>query len=278
MHKTSILKIAIQGGQGSFHHEAVNELFKGQEYTIIDKDHFRGVAESLVKKESDFGLIALENSIAGCILPNYNLIKNNNLKIVGEIYLPIEHNLMVLPGVKIEDVHEIYSHSMALLQCEDFLNQYPEIKRIDYVDTANSAKKIRNENLQNAGAIGSHVAAKLYDLEIIEKAIQTNKDNYTRFVLLSREIKKDKDFDKISIRFSLPHEIGSLSNILMQFSIHGFNMSKIQSMPIMDKPWQYEFYVDVLIHDHEMFLETFNIIKLMTPDLEILGKYKNANK
>ncbi|MRJ07301.1 prephenate dehydratase [Ornithobacterium rhinotracheale] len=271
------MKIAIQGGLGSFHHQAASMLFDGDSYEILDKDHFRGVAEALVKGECTYGLIALENSIAGCILPNYNLIKNNDLKIVGELYMPIEHHLMVIPGVKIEDLSEIYSHSMALLQCEDFLNQYPKIRRIDYVDTANSAKKIKTEDLHHAGAIGSKVAAELYGLEIIKPAIQSNKDNYTRFVLLCRELPDNQDFNKISLRFSLPHQKGSLANILMQFAVHGFNMTKIQSMPIVDMPWQYEFYVDVIVHHHERFAKVLDIIQLMAEDIEILGKYKNGN-
>lgn len=272
------MKIAIQGGEGSFHHQAANELFKKDNIQIIDKDHFRGVVESLVTHESDYGLIALENSIAGCILSNYNLIKNNNLKIVKELYLPITHNLMVLPGVTIEEVSEIYSHSMALLQCDEFLNNYPTIKRIDYVDTANSAKKIQAEQLKNAAAIASVTAAEIYGLQIIKPAIQTNKENFTRFVLLSRALEEKEDYNKISLRFSLPHKTGSLANVLMQFSVQRLNLTKIQSMPIVDKPWEYEFYIDVLVNDKLIFNETLEIIRLMTPDVEILGKYKNGNQ
>lgn len=270
-------KVAIQGGLGSFHHEAASKLFKDNSYEILEKDHFRDVVEAVNKGDSAFGLIAIENTIAGSILPNYNLITQNNLYICGEVYLPIHQNLMVLPGVKLEEVKEVYSHSMALLQCEEYLNLYPKIRRIDYIDTAKSSQKIKEENLKNAAAIASKVAADMYGLEIIAPAIQTNKENYTRFVLLSQDPVSSEEYNKASIRFSLPHQTGSLSNVLMQFSINGLNLTKIQSFPIIDSPWQYHFFIDILVKDHEIFNKTIDVVKMMTEDFKILGKYINAN-
>lgn len=267
-------KIAIQGGLGSFHHEAVSQLFQTKSVEIVDKNHFRDVVAAVKNNEVDFGLIALENSIAGSILANYNLIYQNDLKITQEIYCPIRHQFMVLPGVKIEKIKKVYSHSMALLQCEDFLSEFPYWQRIDYIDTAKSAQKIKDGNLRDSGAIASQMAAELYDMEILKSNIQTFNDNFTRFVLLGKNLKENKNYNKISLSFTLPHQSGSLSNVLLQFSIHALNLANIQSYPIHNEPFRYRFYVDVLVENQKSLDKTLSIIKLMTENLVVLGKYE----
>ena len=268
--------VAIQGGMGSFHHQAVKELL-GDDINFVDKKHFRDVAISVENGACDLGLIAIENSIAGSILPNYVLIQKHNLQIVQEIFLPISMNLMALPGTKLNDITNVYSHPIALLQCDEFLETNQNLQRVEYEDTAKSAKKIKTENLKNCAAIASKISAELYDLEIIAPDIQTHKASFTRFVLLSKKENQQTSYDKISLRFTLPHTTGKLSNVLMQFTINQFNLTKIQSLPIIDKPWQYSFYIDVLVHDKNLLNQTLSIISLMTEDLEILGKYQNGN-
>lgn len=268
-----MLKIAIQGGEGSFHHQAANELFGQQEMQLIDNDHFRDVAQKTADGECDLGLIAIENSIAGAILPNYNLIHKHQLYVTSEIYLPISLNLMALPGVELEDIKKVYSHPIALLQCDEFLERHPHMMRLEYEDTARSARKMRREELADSAAIASQVAADIYDLNILQKDIQTFKKSFTRLVALSKDPDFSKDYNKVSIRFTLPHKTGSLSNLLLQFAANGLNLSKIQSLPLPDQPFRYAFYVDVLVKDPEKFDEAHKIIELMTEDLVIFGKY-----
>lgn len=271
-----VKRIAIQGGLGSFHHQAAVELL-GNSLNFLDKSHFRDIAIAIDNSECDAGLMAIENSIAGSILPNYTLIHKHNLQIIAEFFLPISMNFMVLPGTELEEIEKVYSHQIALLQCDEFLGNHPHIQRLEYEDTAKSAQKIRRGNLKNAAAIGSKVAAEMYDLDILVKDIQTNKDSFTRFVLLSKSCDFQDDYDKISLLFTLPHKTGRLSNVLMQFTMNQFNLTKIQSLPILEKPWQYAFYIDMLVHDRDLLEETLKVVAYLTEDLLILGKYKNGN-
>lgn len=270
-------RIAIQGGLGSFHHEAAIKLM-GDDLNFINKNHFRDVALAVSAGECKAGLIAIENSIAGSILPNYNLIHSHHLYITREVYLPVSMNFMVLPEVLMNQVEKVYSHPIALLQCDDFLMNHQDIQRVEYDDTARSAEKIKKEHLLNAAAIGSKTAADLYGLKVLHKDIQTNKNSFTRFVLLSKKAEFIEDYDKISLRFTLPHQTGRLSNVLMQFTMNQFNLTKIQSLPVLETPWQYAFYIDLLVHDRVLLDETLKIITYLTADLQILGKYKNTNE
>lgn len=272
-----VRRIAIQGGPGSFHHQAAKELL-GNDLQIVDKSHFRDVVFSVKNEENQAGLIAIENSIAGSILPNYNLIHKHQMHIIDEIYLPISMNFMTLPDVEVQQIEKVYSHPIALLQCDNFLEKFPNIQRVEYEDTAKSAKKIKEENLKNAASIGSQVAADLYGLQVLHSNIQTNKKSFTRFVLLSKNADFQDDYNKISLLFTLPHKTGRLSNVLMQFTMHQFNLTKIQSLPILEKPWQYTFYIDLLVHDRELLEETLKVVAYLTEDLLILGKYKNGNR
>ncbi len=268
--------VAIQGGLGSFHHEAAKRLL-GDNVTFVDKDHFRDVAKAVSNNVCDRGVIAIENSIAGAILPNYALISNYNLQITAEVYLPISMNLMAIPGTTISQISKVYSHPIALLQCDDFLSEHEHIQRIEYDDTAKSAKKVAEDGKKSLAAIGSLAAAELYDLEVLQRDIQTNKKSFTRFFLIQKKDVPPTEYDKISLRFTLPHTTGKLSNVLLQFTINQFNLTKIQSLPVIDSPWKYSFYIDLLVHDKELLNQTLAIIAHMTEDLEILGKYKNGN-
>jgi prephenate dehydratase len=272
-------RVAIQGGFGAFHELAAVKYFEKETIEIIPRDTFKDLMRSLRKKEADYGIMAIENNIAGSILPNYNLLKESNKKIIGEIYLRIEQNLVALPGQEIEDIKEVYSHPMALLQCQAFFENYKHIKLIDSNDTALSAEKIKNEKLTGIGAIASTYAAEMYKLKILKKGIETNKNNYTRFLILQLNdgrIKNGKHPNKASLHFALAHQIGSLSKILSILSFYDINLSKIQSMPIIGKGWEYQFYVDVELDNYERYQQAIDAIKPFTSDLGILGEYKKG--
>ena len=278
MEKTETIKrIAIQGGYGAFHDIAAQRYFKDDSIEIIPGDTFQDLFKSLKLNHADYGIMAIENSLAGSILPNYNLLRESKMKIIGEIYLRIRQNLVALPGQKIEDIMEVYSHPMAILQCQLFFDQYPHITLIDSNDTALSAQRIRKEQLKGIGAIASKEAAEKYNLDILFPSIETNKNNYTRFLIL-----KEKDDHtgmpvvgsaKASLFFALAHKIGSLSKILSILSYYDINLSKIQSMPIPGKDWEYQFYVDLEFDDFQLYHQSLDSIKPFTSGLGIMGIY-----
>ena len=271
-----VKRIVIQGGYGAFHEIAALRYFKGEEIEIVPRDTFKDLFHSLNNNQADYGITAIENSLAGSILPNYMLLQESNMKIIGEIYLRIKQNLICLPGQKIGDIKEIYSHPMAILQCQQFLNKYPKIKVVESLDTALSAKDIRENNLIGVGAIASKLAANMYELEIIAESIETNRLNYTRFLILAdknEDIKLKAPVNKASINFSLAHKIGGLSKILSILSFYGINLSKIQSMPIPGKDWEYQFFIDVEIEDYALYKQSIEAIKPFTSNLGIMGEY-----
>lgn len=271
-------RIAIQGVKGCFHHAAVSRYFEGFHYKLMECSSFREVASSVAKSDVDIGVMAIENSIAGTILTNYSLLSEYNLRIVGEVYMPIQHHLMALPGQKIKDIKDIYSHPMALLQCESFLEEHPDIKISKYSDTAASAKYISKCKKKGLAAIASADAAKEYGLEILFKNIQTITKNFTRFFIIKNFSKKENNFNKASLRFKILHTTGSLSKILSLISSLGINMTKIQSIPIIQRPWEYSFYVDIIfnsIKDYEMMKERIKKIPCLHK-FSIMGEYKNG--
>ncbi len=270
------MKIGIQGSEGSFHYEVATKLF-GKENEFVECMDFNDIPALLKSGEIDKGIMAVENTIAGAILPNYSLIDEYDLHICGEYYLPIEHHLMALPGQKIENIREVWSHPMALLQCRKFLRKHPHIKIVEEKDTAEMAKIIQQKNLDGIAAIAGYEAAKIYELEIIAESIQTNKINATRFVVLDMHNgNSTQNFDKSSIRFKLSHQPGSLLQILQIFKDHGLNMSKIQSVPIINKPWEYAFFADLLIKDKEQYQLAMYKVAQQAVELKILGEYKNG--
>lgn len=272
----TVKKIAIQGGYGAFHEIAAYHYFENQDIQILPRETFRAMMKSLTKHQVDYGIMAIENSLAGSILPNYGLITDSKMKIIGEIYLRIKQNLVAFPGQKIDDLHEVYSHPMAILQCQNFFDQYPDIKLIESADTALSAKEIYDGKLKNIGAIASTVAAEKYELEILGKSIETNKMNYTRFLIL-KEVNGDfvmpKGANKSSVQFALSHKSGSLTKVLSILSYYDLNLTKIQSMPIIGKDWEYQFYADLMFDDYSWYEKAIEAIRPFTSVLEILGVY-----
>ncbi len=272
-------RIVIQGGYGAFHEIAALQYFDNDTVEILPRDTFNDLMAALKADKADYGIMAIENSLAGSILPNYSLLKDSPMNIIGEVYMRIRQNLVALPGQKISDLNEVFSHPMAILQCQVFFDQYDDIRLIESMDTALSAKKIRDENLDGVGAIASKLAAEKYELEIIASSIETNKKNYTRFLILGNgqhDIVSKEDVNKASLHFALSHDIGSLSKILSILSYYDINLSKIQSMPIIGEDWEYHFYIDVEIADYKLYLQSVEAIKPFTSDLGILGEYKRG--
>ena len=269
-------KIAIQGIKGSFHHQVALEYF--QENVIVDEClSFDVLVDSLLNNNSQQAVMAIENSIAGSIIPNYALIDKNNLQIIGEYYLDIVQNLMVLKGQKLEDIQEVHSHPMALLQCMDFLKSQPQIKLVEDKDTAETARRIHLNQLKNIAAIGSKVAAEMYNLEIIAPEIQTVNNNMTRFFIISKNqnnIPKD-EINKASIKFELDDTPGSLATVLNVMTNCKLNLTKIQSMPIIETPFQYSFFVDVVFEKYKQYEKAKKILEIMTNHFKVLGEYKN---
>jgi prephenate dehydratase len=273
---TKVKRIAIQGGYGAFHEIAAIHYFENEDIEIVPNNTFKDLFSALKQGLVDFGITAIENSLAGSILPNYTLLLESNMKIIGEIYLRIKQNLVALRGQSIYDIKEIYSHPMALLQCQKFFEEYPHIRLIDSIDTALSAKDIRDKNLSGVGAISSTLAADKYDLEILAASIETNKKNYTRFLILEEkngEIKDNNKVNKSSITFALAHKIGCLSKVLSILSYYDINLTKVQSMPIIGKEWEYQFYVDLEIEDYLLYKQAVEAIKPFTSNLQMLGEY-----
>ena len=269
--------IAIQGIRGSFHHEVVQHYFNGSN-NVIECMSFDSAVDSLLNGKADDIVMALENSIAGSILPNYALIDKHDLKIVGEYFLDIQHSLMALDGQTINDIKEVHSHPMALLQCKVFLKKHPHIKLVEAKDTADVAKQISEDKIFGIAAIASKNAASIFGLNVLAESIQTIKHNETRFVIVKRESPEanEKMLNKASLKFILDHKRGSLATILNVMSDCKLNLTKIQSLPKIDTPWKYAFFVDVTFDEYKDYEKAKSIIALMADDFKILGEYKNA--
>ncbi|MGN6530989.1 MAG: prephenate dehydratase [Ginsengibacter sp.] len=270
-------KIAIQGFEGSFHQAAARRFF-GNDVQVICCSTFRDVVKIADdKSRSDGGLMAIENSIAGSILPNYNLLQKSKLQIVGEIYLQIDQNLLVNPGVTLEDIREVHSHPMALLQCTDFLEKY-SWKLIETEDTALSAQHIHQHKSKHIAAIAGELAAELFHLNMIAPNIHTQKNNYTRFWVLENEetAAEINDANKASLIFQTDHSKGSLAKVLTKISEGDVNLSKLQSMPIPGSDWKYSFHADCEFTSLEQFENVLKSIKPFTADIKVYGVYKNG--
>ena len=271
-------KISIQGYEGSFHQAAAQQFF-GKNVQVIPCATFREVVKiASDKQHSDGGVMAIENSIAGSILPNYTLLQNSNLVIAGEVYLSIKQNLLVNKGVKLEDIKEVHSHQMALLQCIEYLEKY-NWKLIETEDTALSAKHIHQYKNKHAAAIASKLAAELYNLDVIAPSIQTMKNNYTRFLVLQRAGTFDvvENANKASVNFHTDHSRGSLAKVLTSIAAAGINLSKLQSFPISGSNFKYSFHADMEFESLKVFYETIEKMKELTESLKVYGVYKNGN-
>ena len=270
--------IAIQGAEGSNHHKVARNFY-GTTIQLKECMSFDELVASLLDNTADLGIMALENTIAGSIIPNYALIDNNNLHIIDEEYLNIHHHLMALKGQKIEDIKEVWSHPMALLQCKEFFKKYPHIKLVEDVDTAEVAKRISKENLVGIAAIAPKIAAEIFSLEILEDKLQTIKDNSTRFVIVqTAKPEVNKEVNKASLKFQLNHKRGSLAAILNVLSDCKMNLTKIQSLPVIETPWKYSFFVDVTFEEYSEYEKAKAIIEIMAEEFKILGVYKNGRK
>jgi prephenate dehydratase len=287
MSSAKILKIGIQGVQASFHDAAAREYFKTP-LELCECSSFRELCQVLVDGKTDLNVMAIENSIAGSILPNYSLLEKFKLKVVGEIYLRIEMNLMALPGQSIQDLQSVQSHAMALFQCEDFLAQHPWLRVLEAADTAESAKDIKNKNLQAHGAIASALAAEVYGLEILARGIETNKQNYTRFLVVSRSSESGliKPYphtskgmaNKASLRFEIAHKGGSLLSVLQVFHEHKINMTKLQSVPLLGRPYEYSFHVDIEWDDRGDYLKALKRLEAVCKNLFHFGEYPKSER
>jgi prephenate dehydratase len=271
-------KVSIQGYEGSFHQIAAQE-FLGKDVAIIPCGTFREVVKIAADaKQSDGGFMAIENSIAGSILPNYSLLQKSKLKIGGEIYLQINQHFMVNPGVKLEDIREVHSHPMALLQCMDYLEKHPSWKLVESEDTALSAKFIHQYRHKHVGAIASRLAAELFNLDIIAPRVQSNKNNYTRFLYLQRakDAEPEEGANKASINFHTDHSKGSLVKVLSKIAEGDINLSKLQSMPIPEQEWKYSFHADMEFDSLGQFNKVMEQVGRVTESLNVLGVYKKG--
>jgi prephenate dehydratase len=270
-------KICIQGFEGSFHQVAAQAFF-GKEIDILPCSTFKDLVKLAGdKRESDGGIMAIENSIAGSILPNYNLLQKSKLRIYGEVYLQIHQNLLVNPGVQLEDIREVHSHPMALQQCLSFLDQY-NWKLVETEDTALSAKHVHQYKTKYIAAIASRLAADLYNLDVLAPNIQSEKSNYTRFLVVGREgaFEPDGEANKASVNFQTDHTRGSLAKVLTKIAEGGINLSKLQSSPIPGTEWKYSFHADMEFDHAEQFHKVIEAIRPITEQIRIFGIYKKG--
>ena len=271
-------KVSIQGYQGSFHEVAAQQFF-GKDIEVLPCATFREVVKNVSdKKNVDAGMMAIENSIGGSILPNYNLLQKSDLRIAGEVYLHIKQNLLANPGVKMEDIREIHSHPMAIVQCMDYLEKNPQWKLVETEDTALSAKLIHQHRHKHAAAIAGKLAAELFQLEIIAPNIHTVKNNYTRFLVLQGEdqVAEVSDANKASVNFQTDHTKGSLAKVLTKIADGDINLSKLQSFPIPGSDWKYNFHADMEFDSNEKFHNVIKAIRPLTVELTVYGIYKNG--
>lgn len=272
------LRVAIQGVAGCFHDAAAREYFEGQDIETVPCETFNEMFNLLKSDASMLGILAIENTIAGSLLQNHELLRQSNMTIVGEYKKYISHSIAALPGQSIDDIAEVNSHPMALRQCEQYLQLHPKMKMVETYDTAGSAKMIAENNLVGHAAICGRYAAELYGLNVLEDDIQTNKRNFTRFLVVndpcnSTEFKNQKAVDKASIAFTLPHSQGSLSAVLVIFSFYGMNLTKIQSLPIIGREWEYRFYVNLTFNDYTRYRQSIDAVRPLISDFKILGEY-----
>lgn len=273
------LRVSIQGYAGAFHEAAARDYFAEREVVTVPGHTFADVVRQVESGQSDTALMAIENTLAGSLMANYDLLQRSNLRITGEVYLRIRQNLMALPGVAIEELREVYSHPIALMQVREFFQTWPKINLVESADTALSALHVRQRDDRSRGAVAHTLAADLYGLEILAAGIETNKLNHTRFLVLERGRDTASDSgNKVSMSFSVSHEAGSLSRVLMVLDAYKINLTKIQSTPIVGRPWQYRFYVDFLLNGHITLEAALAGIHPITKELRILGIYPAGKK
>ncbi|MGM9735415.1 MAG: prephenate dehydratase [Candidatus Cryptobacteroides sp.] len=270
-------RIAIQGVKGCFHEQAARQFYGGlgvESPEIIECDTFDGLYKSIDEGRADAAVMAIENTVSGGLLPNFELLRKYNRKIKGEVFLRIQQNLMAMPGQRIEDIKEVRTHYMAINQTRMFFKDYPWIRLVESEDTAKSAAEIAAEGINGVGAVASVLAARLYGLEILAESIETYKQNFTRFLILDDSlVVNQKDVNKVSMCFTLPHTAGSLAHVLTILSFYGMNLTRIQSLPIPGREWQYFFYVDIKFDDYLRYSQALAAVRPLMEDLNVLGEY-----
>ena len=270
-------KIAIQGVKGCFHEQAARLFYEGQECSsseIVECAEFDDLYKSLSSGQAQAAVMAIENTVSGGLLPNFELLRKYDRKIKGEVFLRIQQNLMALPGQKIEDIKEVRTHYMAINQTREFFKDYPWIRLVESEDTAKSAADVAQNNLLGVGAVASELAADLYNLEVLAHSIETYKQNFTRFLILDDGLQVDKaQVNKASWCFTLDHKPGSLAHVLTILSFYDMNLTRIQSLPIPGQEWQYFFYVDIKFEDYLRYEQALSAVRPLMEDLNILGEY-----
>ena len=276
-------KVAIQGIAGSYHDIAAHNYFEGEEVETLPCDTFRDVINTIKKDPSILGLMSIENTIAGSLLQNHELIRESGFSIIGEYKLRISHSLVALPGTSIHDIKEVNSHPIALMQCTEFLDTLPNAKVVEMEDTAGSARWIAEKQLEGHAAICGKLAAEIYHMEVLAEGIETNKRNFTRFLAIADrwtadEIMRNVDKNKASLVFALPHTSGSLSKVLSVLSFYDMNLTKIQSLPIIGREWEYLFYINLTFTDYLRYRQALDAIRPLTKDFQILGEYAEGRQ
>lgn len=273
-------KVAIQGVKGCFHEQAARLFYEDHGHIvpdIIECATFEGLYKSLSSGMADAAVMAIENTVSGGLLPNFELLRRYDRKIKGEVFLRIQQNLMALPSQKIEDIKEVRTHYMAINQTREFFKDYPWIRLVESEDTAKSAAEVAEQGLAGVGAVASELSAELYGLEILAPGIETYKQNFTRFLIFDDSIEVDPSkVNKSSMCFTLPHTPGSLAHVLTILSFYGMNLTRIQSLPIPGQEWQYFFYVDIKFDDYTRYEQALAAVRPLMEDLTILGEYVSA--
>ena len=270
-------RIAIQGIKGCFHEQAARLFYQENGHIvpdIVECAAFDRLYRLMDSGEADAAVMAIENTVSGGLLPNFELLRKYDRKIKGEVFLRIQQNLMALPGQRIEDIKEVRTHYMAINQTREYFKNCPWIRLVESEDTAKSAAEVAQQGLLGVGAVASELAADLYGLEILASSIETYKQNFTRFLVFDEDLEVDKNrINKASMCFTLPHTPGSLAHVLTILSFYGMNLTRIQSLPIPGQEWQYFFYVDIKFDDHQRYEQALSAVRPLMEDLNILGEY-----
>lgn len=276
--QSSKVRVVIQGEPGCYHELAARQYFADKEVEIVPSQTFQTLFDMLASDPQLMGIMAIENTIAGNLLQNHELLRNSQRVVIGEHRLHISHVLCALPGQKIEDITEVNSHPIALMQCKVFLDTLPGIKVVEVDDTAGAARDIAAKKLYGHAAICSEYAANLYGLEVLARSVETNKRNFTRFLILQDKfgdlMVDRKKVNKASLVFSVRHIHGSLSKVLTIMSFYGINLTKIQSMPIIGREWEYRFFVDVTFDDYIVYRQALDAVRPFSNDFQVLGEYE----
>jgi prephenate dehydratase len=274
-------QVAIQGFSGAFHEIAARQFFSGEEIEIVPCVTFRELFDRLKKDPAMLGIVAIENTIAGSLLQNHNLLRQSGCVVVGEHKLRISHNLSALPGQTLSDIAEVHSHPIALMQCEDFLDKLSGVRVVESDDTALSAREIAENGIKGRAAVCSTLAAEMYGLEILASEIETNKRNFTRFLIVAQPemaatMIQGITLNKASLVFTLPHEEGSLAKVLSILSFYRVNLTKIQSLPIVGREWEYQFYISLTFDNYERYRQALDAVRPLLKDFQVLGEYMEA--